>query len=68
MFANFANPRVFTNIFLLDFHFLVLLRGEGLAGLNMRSAAIALEPGRRLLAFQRKSDGAGLKLSRHNHA
>jgi len=39
MFANFANPGVFANIFLLNFHFLVFsvlqLRGEGLAGLNI---------------------------------
>ena len=39
MFANFANLRVFANIFLLNFHFLVQLRGEGLA-----SAVIALKP------------------------
>ena len=69
MFSDFANPGVFANIFfLLNFHFLVVLINTAQRYKFSRlkhSAAIVLEPGRLLSAFQHKS---GLKLSRHNHA
>ena len=71
MFADFTNPGVFADIFLLNFHFLVVfiiqLRDIGLAGLNI------VQRSRWSLAdFCQHSSvnqmDAGLKLSRHNHA
>ena len=59
MFANFANLMVFVNIFLLNFHFLVLFT----AAQRWRSS--------RLTDFCKHSSanqmGAGSKFSRHNH-
>ena len=47
MFANFANPGVFANIFLLNFHFYYSSEAKVYSWLK-HSAVIALEPGRLL--------------------
>jgi len=64
MFVNFTNPGAFANIFLLNFHVLVLAQRLKFSRLK-HSAVIALELSRLLLAFQMS---AGLKFSRRNHA